>query len=171
MKEPPRQAKESLFANGGLSCTLFYGSLIGLISLTAFLKLSVGILLSQNSTVSFGKLKEILGNQDVLIRSQTYAFTVLGMSQLFHAIGMRDVTTSVFSKKRKQNPVMAAAFFTGLFLQILVTEIPVLTQAFGTLRLSVIEWMSLLVLSAFPLLAHEIFVVLSTRKRQDTENT
>lgn len=37
MNRPPRSRKESLFAGGGLSCTLLYGILIGFISMTAFL--------------------------------------------------------------------------------------------------------------------------------------
>lgn len=37
MRNQPRKKSESLFARGGLSCTCFYGCLIALISLTAFL--------------------------------------------------------------------------------------------------------------------------------------
>ena len=37
MKEAPRKKTESLFAHGGLNCTLCYGAVIGIISLLAFL--------------------------------------------------------------------------------------------------------------------------------------
>ena len=42
MDRPPRGKDESLFAGGGLNCTCFYGALIALISMVAFLQLPVG---------------------------------------------------------------------------------------------------------------------------------
>lgn len=44
MKEVPRKPGESLFARGGGICTVFYGFLIAVISLTAFLVVPVGLL-------------------------------------------------------------------------------------------------------------------------------
>ena len=54
MKMPPRGAKEGLFANGGLACTIFYGVLIGGISLAAFLKLPWEMLHQKQSAVRSG---------------------------------------------------------------------------------------------------------------------
>lgn len=166
MKRPPRQAREGIFANGGITCTAFYGILIAGISLTAFLKLPLDILNAQHMSVSLTNISAVLESEEILIRAQTYAFTVLGMSQLFHALGMRDVYTSVFSMKRSFNPVMAGAFGIGFLLQFIVTEIPVLTAAFHTAALSLGEWTSLIILAAFPLLAHEVFVLTGREKRQ-----
>lgn len=158
MREPPRSAKEGMFANGGLACTIFYGLLIAVISLTAFLKLPWEILMEGGHKFTLSNLAAVLQNEAVLARAQTYAFTVLGMSQLFHALGMRDVRTSVFSGKRTFNPVMAAAFGLGVLLQLAVTEIPYLVGMFGTAPLAWQEWVVLMILAAFPVLAHEIFV-------------
>ena len=94
------------------------------------------------------------------VESATYAFTVLGVSQLFHAIGMRDVETSVLRMNHLENRLMIAAFSIGLSLQILVTEIPYFVAAFGTCRLSLAEWIRLILLAAAPLLAHEILLIL-----------
>lgn len=58
----------------------------------------------------------------MLARSQTYAFTVLGLSQLFHAVGMRDVGRSVFRMNHLENRLMLAAAALGVLLQVLVTE-------------------------------------------------
>lgn len=160
MKRPPRKAKEGLFANGGTSCTIFYGCLIAAISLTAFLKLPWEILEAQQKAFTIANISAVLQSEPLLARAQTYAFTVLGMSQLFHALGMKDVHTSVFSRKREFNPVMAAAFGVGFLLQAAVTEVPYLTAMFGTAALSMREWGALIVLAAFPVLAHEIFVLL-----------
>lgn len=159
MQRPPRSAKEGLFANGGLACTIFYGLLIAAISLTAFVKLPWEILAEGQQAFTLGNISAVLQNEDMLARAQTYAFTVLGMSQLFHALGMRDVRTSVFSGKREFNSVMVGAFVSGFVLQLMVTEVPYLVGMFGTASLSVREWTALLVLAAFPVLAHELFVI------------
>ncbi len=159
MKKPPRKAKEGLFAGGGVSCTLFYGVLIAGISLAAFLKIPWEMLADRGASITIANIIAVLGEKEVLMRAQTYSFTVLGMSQLFHAFGMRDVETSVFSGKRRFNPVMAASFAVGFSLQFAVTEVPYLTGAFGTAALSVREWVNLLILAAFPLIAHEVFVL------------
>lgn len=160
MKRPPRKAKEGLFSNGGTACTLFYGCLIAAISLTAFLKLPWEILAAQQKAFTLENISILLQSPDLLAKAQTYAFTVLGMSQLFHALGMKDVHTSIFSRKSEFNPVMAAAFGVGFLLQAAVTEVPYLTRVFGTSALSMGEWVVLLVLAAFPVLAHELIVLL-----------
>ena len=92
---------------------------------------------------------------DVLTRSQTYAFTVLGISQLFHAIGMRDVDCSLFRMKHFTNKLMMLAVVLGIALQALVTTVPYFIKAFGTVPLSFSDWKMLLLLAAMPLLAHE----------------
>ncbi|WP_176699086.1 cation-translocating P-type ATPase [Clostridium sp. C105KSO13] len=162
MKRPPRKAKEGLFSNGGTACTIFYGCLIAAISLTAFLKIPWMVLAEQQRAFTLENISVVFQSGELLTRSQTYAFTVLGMSQLFHAQGMQDIHTSVFSRRREFNPVMAAAFGVGLFLQAAVTEIPVLTNMFGTAALSLEEWGGLIILAIFPVIAHEIFVLLGT---------
>ena len=161
MRRPPRKVQESLFANGGLSCTLFYGVLIAGISLTAFLKLPLEVLTERNAVVSLENLIIVLKSPEILNRAQTYAFTVLGLSQLFHAVGMRDVHKSVFCMDHSANKLMIAAFFAGFGLQILVTEIPYMVEIFGTAALTMGEWIQLIILSAFPLIAHEIMVLVS----------
>lgn len=130
MEESPRNPQEGLFAHGGWLFTVFYGFLIAGITLYAFYK-----------------------------GGQTYAFTVLGVSQLFHAIGMRDKNKSIFSMNHLENPFMILAFCLGLALQLMVTEIPCFVQAFGTVRLSWGQWQFLLGLSAVPLLMHELLLI------------
>lgn len=170
MDRPPRGKEESLFAGGGWSCTCFYGILIASISTIAFLHLPVAMLLKAELPVTLENLRLLLVQTEILNRSQTYAFTVLGMAQLFHAIGMRDVETSVFRMNHLENRLMIVAFFVGLGLQMSVTEIPMLVQLFGTSQLSVMEWVKLLVLSAVPLLAHEILVLLAYLRQSSSEN-
>ena len=165
MRCPPRKSTESLFARGGMACTLLYGALITGIGLAAFLVLPCGILagrgeLSWNLAVYVEQLRELLSQERILARSQTYAFTVLGMCQLYHAVGMRDMQKSVFAMRPWDNLLMVAACIIGFVLQFAVTEVPFLIAAFGTSHLSGQEWLLLNVLAAFPLLAHEVVVLL-----------
>lgn len=161
MDRPPRRSDESLFSGGGWRCTCFYGVLIAAISLTAFLQLPVGLLLKQGTEVTVLNIQEMLSVPEMLGRCQTYAFTVLGMAQLFHAVGMRDVETSFFRMNHLENRLMLLALAVGLGLQMAVTEMPYFIQLFGTCRLTVTEWIKLLVLAAMPLVAHELLVLLS----------
>ncbi|MCR5460560.1 MAG: cation-translocating P-type ATPase [Acetatifactor sp.] len=143
MRCSPRKAGESLFSRGGWGCTCFYGILIAGISLAAFALPELG-----------------QAGEPLLARRQTYAFTVLGMSQLFHAIGMRDVNRSVFCMRPVWNKVMLLAIVIGFALQLAVTELPFLVKAFGTVSLSFGEWGILCGLAAMPLIAHEVIAVL-----------
>lgn len=161
MEEPPRGKDESLFSRGGMACTLFYGFLIAVISLTAFLRLPVGILAAEGKRITAESLSLVLGDPAVLARSQTYAFTVLGLSQLFHAVGMRDVGRSVFRMNHLENRLMLAAAALGVLLQVLVTENSRLVALFQTAALSGTEWRELLFLAAAPLAAHELLAGLS----------
>ena len=156
MRQHPRKADESLFARGGFLCTCFYGVLIGAVSLTAFLMLPCALLRISGMAVNLGNLAVILQNGTVLAKAQTYAFTVLGMSQLFHAVGMRDTQRSVFRMNHLENKVMILACLAGFALQFAVTEVPFLIQAFGTSSLSGREWMRLSILAAAPMMAHEL---------------
>ena len=166
MGRPPRTASESLLANGGLSVICFYGALIAGISLTAFFTVPYMLMKQERADFSVAVLAAFLEQKKVLKRAQTYAFTVLGMSQLFHAVGMRDVRQSIFSQRPFENRLMLVAGGIGFLLQAAVTELPFLTGVFSTGRLSVGEWLYLAGLSCFPLLAHELFVLLEKNGTQ-----
>ena len=125
------------------------------------------LLLAQGMPVTTAAIQELLLRQELLSRCQTYAFTVLGMAQLFHAVGMRDVETSLFRINHLENRLMILAILVGIGLQLVVTEIPYFVGLFGTCRLTVLEWVKLLVLAAMPMLAHELLVLLAYAKSKD----
>lgn len=159
MREKPRKKEESLFARGGLMCVICYGLVIGGITLAAFLKVPYDRIVAEGLPISLHNILEGLKITSVLARAQTHAFTVLGISQLFHAIGMRDVNRSIFRMDHRNNPYMAFALAVGILLQAAVTEVPALIALFGTVPLSLGEWARLIVLSAMPLAVHELLVV------------
>lgn len=164
MQHPPRKPGESLFARGGLACTCFYGLLIAVISLTAFFLIPLQAMKVQHLPFTLENLGRMMALEGILRRSQTYAFTVLGMSQLFHAVGMRDMGRSFFRMNHLENKLMILACITGFLLQFAVTEIPFLITAFGTTHLQGREWGILTLLAAFPLLAHEMMIIVSRRR-------
>ena len=166
MNEKPRDPNESLFAHGGLVFTIFNGLMIAALTLGAFLWSPIIHLKEAGMMVTLENIKFMLDQiimvngvqYSVIEHAQTYAFTTLGISQLFHAIGMRNYDKSLFRMKHTDNIAMIGAFTAGLLLQVLVTEIPFLTEVFETSQLSLREWMNLILLSAVPLLSHEIIV-------------
>ncbi|MCM1145169.1 MAG: cation-translocating P-type ATPase [Blautia sp.] len=181
MKEPPRKKEESLFAKGGLLCVLCYGLVIGGVSLAAFLKVPYDRLVAEGLPISLHNIIQSYQISTVLAKAQTHAFMVLGMSQLFHAVGMRDVNRSIFRMNHKKNPYMLLALALGLFLQFIVTEVEPLIVLFGTIKLGGMEWMQLLALSLTPVIVHELLVAvhggmekrvaMQVCRRQATEET
>ena len=160
-EKEPRRPGESLFAHGGGICTVFYGFLIALISLTAFLVVPTALLVGSGRPAALAGIRKVLEDPMILAHCQTYAFTVLGLSQLFHAIGMRDVEKSVFRMDPVNNRLMILALAVGFSLQFVVTEQTSLVAAFQTVRLTKTEWARLIILSAMPLFAHELLLLLS----------
>ena len=165
MQRPPRNPKESLFAKGGLFLTLFYGVVIAGITLLAFFTIPYGYLTANQLPFTIQNILQILSVPEVLSRSQTYAFTVLGLSQLFHAIGMRNIHVPILKSGLFRNQLMLLAFFIGLSLQIAVTEIPYLTMCFGTAQLSFLEWGALLLIAAIPLFLHDGLLAFSKQEK------
>ena len=58
------------------------------------------------------------------------AFTTLGLAELFHMIGMSNIKKSFIYVFKGTNWFFIVAFGFGLILQILVTEVPGLTDIF-----------------------------------------
>ncbi len=168
MDEKPRKANESLFAHGGLKFTIFYGAVLTLITLVAFMIEPVGELVKQGQNVfDLKAIITLLENDELLrIKSQTFAFTTLGMAQLFHMLGMSDVKQSFIHVFKKKNTMMLIAFIVGFVLQIAVTEVHFLSEIFKTAELSLVEWLWLALLSAFPLITHELLAPILRGKKK-----
>ncbi len=154
MKEKPRAKKESLFAKGGYALTIFYGTVIALITTLAFLYIPV----IGHGARTIAEINNVFADEALKIRAMTYAFTTLGVSQLFHMFGMSNINKTFFRQFTKQKWFLWVAFVLGFILQVAVTELPFLTTAFGTSELDFMEWVYLALLSTSPLVLHEIRV-------------
>jgi Ca2+-transporting ATPase len=159
MNEPPRNPRDSMFAKGGLAFMIIYGTVIGMITLAAFLFTPITHLLDGDMTVSLSSIIDMLKDEDVLLHAQTYAFTTLGITQLFNAIGVRNFHRSIFRFNHLNNGMMLVAVGAGFAMQVAVTEIPFLTNIFGTEELSLQEWLILTATASTPLWIHELMVL------------
>lgn len=157
MKQKPRKKESSLLSNGGWKTTIIYGVTICFTTFIGFCLIPF-IEIVKNGfdiTTFYQDMLFQYQNEFILRKSRTLAFTILGISELFHMIGMSDKNASIISIFKKKNKFMIAVIFIGLFLQIIVTEIPFLVSIFKTEELSLIEWGWLLLMSLFPLVVHE----------------
>lgn len=166
MKDKPRNPKDSLFANGGMKHTLLYGFLIAFLTLFAFISVPLAELLRLGSSVNYEAILSQLENENLLMKSQTFAFTTLAVCELIHAIGMRNVKKSFIRKDFFANKLMIFSVVFGIFLQVLVTEIGLLNDFFKTTKLAFTEWCYILGLACLILIVHEILVVVHKLKNR-----
>lgn len=176
MKSKPRDPEESLFSHGGLRLTIFYGVLIAVLTLVAFLSIPIAEIARQSGIdeVNYRSILMTLEDADILMKAQTFAFTTLAVSELFHAIGMRNIRKSVLEFKFLDNKLMLIAFAVGVLLQVMVTEIPIMNTFFSTTRLGIFDWSFILGLSLMVLLAHEVialsFYIRGKRRKKSKVN-
>lgn len=134
MKEKPRDAKESLFAHGGMIFTVLNGMLIGTITLVAFR----------------------YGLDTSPAMAQTMAFMVLSISQLFHAMNLRSRTHSILKVGICKNKWLILTIFFSIFLQILVAQLPIFQLLLKTVSLSFTSWLLVFALSFGVILVNEL---------------
>ena len=165
MSKRPRKNGESIFAGGGYAKVGIYSVVIALVTLMAFLFTPISNMISSGAGFSFEGLFNAYNDKDVLTRSQTLAFCTLAISELFHAIGMRDTDRSIFRFNHLDNKIMILAFAFGIVGQVVVTEVPFLMELFGTCMMTWDMWLFVLALSLAPLVVHEIWVLIKRLRR------
>lgn len=174
MEDKPRNEKESLFAHGGYAFIITYGCVIALITLLGFLLFPMIHLAEVGATINLANIIAILdettslGMQfpDLLMKAQSVAFSVLGISQLFHMVGITSTEKSFVHVFKSKNWLLLVAFVFGIGMQILITEVPFIEEFFSTAQLTLIEWLYVIALSIVPLIVHEIVVLIKFIKKQ-----
>jgi len=134
MRRAPRPPDENIFAHGMWQHILWVGLFIGGLSIAA---MAWGI--SREATYW-----------------QTMVFTVLTVSQLFHALAVRSDSISIFRLGLLSNKPMLAAIGVTLLLQLAVIYLPALNAVFHTRPLPAFDLVVCLVLSSLVLVAVEI---------------
>ena len=146
--------------------TLLYGFLIGFITLFAFISVPLSELLRLGGDVTYQTILSQFENEAILMKSQTFAFTALAVCELIHAVGMRNVKKSFIRKDFFANKLMIFSLVFGIFLQVLVTEVPFLNEFFKTTQLTFMEWCYILGMACIVLIAHEILVIIHKIKKR-----
>jgi Ca2+-transporting ATPase len=134
MNRPPRSPGENIFAEGLWLHILWVGLFIGALSL--------------------GSMAWALGRGDE--HWQTIVFTVLTVSQLFHALAVRSETESLWRLGLTSNPQLLLAFTITLMLQLSVIYLPALNTIFHTQPLPPLDLLICLTLSSLVLVAVEL---------------
>lgn len=156
MKKKPRNPKESFFAGGTAWRAVLGGMLIGVVTLAAFY---YGL---QEFGYQLGS-KDI--PEDVLTHGRTMAFVVLAVSQLFYSLSMRHSTKSIAQIGLFSNKYLVGAIIIGFILQLAVTSLPFLANAFSLQMLSARDWGLAVMFALLPLVINEI--VKSTGRSQE----
>lgn len=167
MDEKPRNPNEGIFANNGLFQTLFYGAVITIGVVIAYL--SCGWL---NGAYSISDIKTLYEeNNTILLHAQTMAFTTLAFSEIFHMLGSANIKKSVKNIFSYKNYMLYIAFALGILLQLLVIEVPSIRELFSTSNLSLNEWLITLSFSILPLVIHEIIILINYIKFKMNKKT
>ena len=160
MNEKPRNINESIFSNKGWFTILFYGLIIGLLSFASYLYVPISYMINNDIKVSFSEINYLLSNNnDILNKAQTYAFSTLALSQLFHSLGIKDINKSIFNKSTYNNKLLIISLLFGIAIQLVVTMVPSISMVFKTSLLSINEFIIMLLFSIIPLFIHEILII------------
>ncbi len=140
MKEKPRDAKKSIFADGFATSMVFYGVLVGAITLAAYW-LGEYVLSDPNTADGI---------------ANTMAFATLVFGELTRAFAVRSEKHSIFKIGLFTNKAMNQAFVVSLAMQLAVLLIPFLQPIFKVQSLGMVEWLVVIGLSLIPLIISEI---------------
>ena len=163
MEDKPRNPKESLFSRGGYFVTFGYGLLITITTVFAFIMIPV----FEHGAQSIEDIARIMSeSHEVLMQSQTAAFCVLSLSELFHMLGMTSIRKSFVHNFYSKNWLLWVSFTVGIALQIAVVNIPGLNSFFDCFPLDIWHWGIIFALSVAPLVVHEIVALVLFIKRK-----
>ena len=163
MDDKPRNPKESLFSRGGYLITFGYGLLITITTVFAFIMIPI----FEHGARSIEDIARIMSESHmVLMQSQTAAFCVLSLSELFHMLGMTSIKKSFVHNFWSKNWLLWVSFALGILLQIAVVNIPGLNNFFSCYPLDIWHWGIVVALSVAPLVVHEIVALILFLKKK-----
>ena len=137
MEKPPRVTNEGILSKKRWAGIIGEGLMLGLISFLSFLY--------------------ALGRYDI-VTAQTITFSIVAVSQFFHALNSRSEKLSIFSIGVFSNRLLIVAFVLSFALQIAASETSFGNLFFQTGRLNPSLWTLVLALSVTPL------IIVETRK-------
>ena len=163
MDDKPRNPKESLFSRGGYFITFGYGLLITITTVFAFLMIPI---FEGGATSIEGIAKVLEENETIRMQSQTAAFCVLSLSELFHMLGMTSLKKSFIHNFWSKNWLLWVSFGIGVLLQVAVVNVPGLNNFFSCTPLDLAHWGIVIALSVAPLIVHEVVALVLFLKKK-----
>jgi Ca2+-transporting ATPase len=142
MKRPPRHPKEGIFAHGLGIHVLWFGLLMGGVTI-----LTQAVALNAN-----------IGHW------QTMVFTVLCLSQMGHVLAIRSDRESIFSQGLFTNKPLFGAVFLTFILQLATIYVPFLNPIFKTEPLTLTELLFTIIISSVVFFAVEIEKMIYRRR-------
>lgn len=144
LDRPPRDPSEPILTN-------YHWSMIG----------GYGVIIAITILASFFLAQDILGmNADQAV---TISFLTLSVSRLFHALNMRDRTTSFFKNEIMNNPWIWGALVLSFGLLIIAINIPILAKVLQLVHPGWDGWLFVLGMSLIPLIAGQIWKVIEKK--------
>lgn len=141
MQRPPRQRKESIFADGLGFGIAFQGFVIAALTVLSYF---IGL---RMETGSWGFAESPTG--------MTMAFLTLSMVEIFHSFNMRSRSSSLFSI-RKQNKWLWGTLAFSLLITAAVIFVPFLNRAFSFIPITLMEYVTAMGLALIIILIVEI---------------
>lgn len=145
MKHKPVK-QGSLFEKGLVFRIGFYGIYLAIITLVAY----------------------FIGSKDGFNVGMTMAFTVLCLSQIFHALNQSSSETSLFSKDYPRNKMLYLAMLGSVFFLLIVLFITPIREFFSLSVLTGNEWLVVILLSLSPILVVEIFKLIRRNLKMES---
>ena len=145
MNEKPRDPKDSIFAHGFAASMVFYGVLVGAVTLCAYM---LGEYVLSDPDTADGI-------------ACTMSFATLVFCELTRAFAVRSEKRSIFQIGVFSNKTMNIAFVVGLGLQLCVLFIPPLQSIFSITSLPAQDWVIVVALGLCPLIISEITKIFS----------
>lgn len=156
MNEKPRRAEESLFANGGLFNTILFGCVIAFLTFFAFSLPSLKECLYYGVDFKLDNMRQILLEDKILLQSQTYAFIVLSLSELFYAFVMRNDSKTVFRKDILKNKYLNISLVGCVVVLYLVVSIQPIRLMLNLGEITLNEFLTLINIGVSVILLREI---------------
>ncbi len=146
MTRKPRDPRQGFFTKGMIWRIGYQGTVIGLISLAAYM-------------IGFRDGGQLLG--------QTMAFAVLGFSQLLHVRNLHSNKRSSFHTNISSNKPLLGAIFLSALLLLAVLLIPGAMDIFGVTAMDGIHWAYVGLLSLVPIVVVELMKLCKINHSRD----
>ena len=149
MTEPPRDPKESLFDKNLLQEILIAGLTIGLIVFGVWIYLLKVANMSAES-------------------ARGYIMLLMVFMQNMHVLNCRSEKSSTFNISLGRNPLIVFTIVSAIILQVIVSEVPILSRFLQTTSVPVGDMLILFILSTIIILIMEIYKIIKYVPKKNT---